>query len=1651
TASADGDTVTLIRDISDGGSYLIRIRDYSYRIGGQYTVTASYLQVPDPFEPNPDTSLAAAINPDDVLQAHIFPSGDFDYYQVTVPTAGRLNIALTNVPASHRMQIATYNSYLSWTGVYVDASNPGDSISINYDIPAAGTHYLRIRDINSTSSPDEAYTLTTTFSPAPDPFEPNGDVLTAPELTSSPVSAWIFPGGEYDLYRIYTDPGSNLSITADNVPSNLRLQIALYNANGSWISYVEAATEGESITYNYGPASGVYYIRVRDRDGDSNPDETYRLTVTGANLGGEPLPGPSTTETEPNNSLGSATLVTTGPVTGTLSDEDWFAIEITDPAQISFLVETTANDRAVLILYNSSGAAVSSRYTENPGEPSLLVYDIGTPGTYYLRIYDDSGIPSTDPYTLTTSLTTVADPYEPNNSYPESAGIALGLPVQAMTFPAGDSDYFRVETPGPGTLTVSLTGIPANIRGHIAVYDDNHSLLLQRYATNPGTPMETSHQVSSACVRHIRITDLNNNQSSTDPYTLAVTFSPSEDANEPNSAFRDATPLADSNQTSGLIHPLGDHDWFRFNVSTPGTIRLRVTDAAGINPSLYLYNDSGGEMASRHARNTGGHIELEYQITEPDTYYARINDYGSNQSSTSPYLLTIDGADFTTHHPLVDLHPYFSPNPALDGHTVSLSASATDADGSISTYEWTSDIDGLLGTSSTLHLATLTPGVHRISVRCSDDDGNWSGTISQNQIITDTILSEAEYNNTTATAMPVPLDTWITGRAGLPSDLDYFKIQILTRGILHARVDALPPAMRTTISLYNSSGSYITDSTAWNNGEFNDLVRDLTPGFYYVRIRDYFSATHTESWAAHFGFSPAEDRYEPNSVIGEASPLPVNTTISDASICPAGDYDFYQINVPGPGRLTMTLNNCPPDMRTQLGLYNKNFAWLGESYAYNPGEDVTYLFDSDEATTLYLRARDINGGAHPAPYSLTASFVPVSDPYEPNDLTDTAILLPSSTISAWCFAPGDYDHYRVHVTAGQTLAVSVTNTPPAMRPQIVLYSPDHAWITYQDGNNNGDDTHFAYTVPSDGMYIIRIRDINGAGHITPYTLTVTGANIGTEPPFVPASTESEDNGSWSTADDIPLDTNVSAAVDPAADNDYFRFYINSPGVVTVSHTGVHPDVTSEMWIYSPLRAQLGYRRTTNPGEDNSLEIAAPTAGYHVVRIKDYGSNNGSATPATIRVTHLPVIDPYEPNDPWGDASTPASGTISAHLFPGSDVDFYRVFVRESGTLALSLDAVPAENRPRLYLYNASGNQLASYVNTNPGVGGTDVLTATVDPGSYLIRVSDEDGSYSADPYTLRVTGADFSGVPVLDPIGDRSLDETVPHQFTINGTDSTGTAGLSYSATGLPPGAAFDPATHSFTWTPSVGQAGSWPGVRFEVTDGTYTAGETITLTVTALNTPPVLDPIGGRVLLVGQPHSFQINGSDINPGTTLAFSAVGIPSGSTFDPVTRTFTWTPGTYQTGTHTPYFEVTDGQWTDFEVVSMRVISVPETFGQWQSLHFTSAEIADPFVSGEQADADGDGVTNLGEFNADTDPRDPASRLRVTAVSRTPEGSVELTWQGGVHADQIIEFSPDMSAGSWSAVHENAAPTNTEESASLPGPFPDKAFFRVGASR
>jgi uncharacterized delta-60 repeat protein len=157
-------------------------------------------------------------------------------------------------------------------------------------------------------------------------------------------------------------------------------------------------------------------------------------------------------------------------------------------------------------------------------------------------------------------------------------------------------------------------------------------------------------------------------------------------------------------------------------------------------------------------------------------------------------------------------------------------------------------------------------------------------------------------------------------------------------------------------------------------------------------------------------------------------------------------------------------------------------------------------------------------------------------------------------------------------------------------------------------------------------------------------------------------------------------------------------------------------------------------------------------------------------------------------------------------------------------------------------YDTNGNQLWVATYNGPGNGSDYGSAIALDSSGNVYVTGQSYGSGTDYDYATIKYGVP-NRPPELAPVGNKWVNEGQLLAFTISSTDPDGDP-LTYSATGLPPGATFNASAGTFSWTPRYDQAGSY-NVTFTVSDGSLTDSETISISVNnvALQATVDIDP----------------------------------------------------------------------------------------------------------------------------------------------------------------------------------------------------------------
>lgn len=245
----------------------------------------------------------------------------------------------------------------------------------------------------------------------------------------------------------------------------------------------------------------------------------------------------------------------------------------------------------------------------------------------------------------------------------------------------------------------------------------------------------------------------------------------------------------------------------------------------------------------------------------------------------------------------------------------------------------------------------------------------------------------------------------------------------------------------------------------------------------------------------------------------------------------------------------------------------------------------------------------------------------------------------------------------------------------------------------------------------------------------------------------------------------------------------------------------------------------------------------------------------------------------------------------------------------------------------------SGLTNASNVLSWPAASTPDSPKVSTDY-SFTVRVGD--GTSTTD-YPLTFTVTPVNDAPTISGSAPTTATEAVQYVYNVNASDTEGDT-LSYSFVTTPPtgmvfGGGANPANR-ITWTPANNVTTSGL-VTIRVSDGNGgTVDESFTITVTAVNDPPVISTYPTAAATEDVQYVFNVSASDPDAGTTLSYSLTNAPAGAgglaanamKINASTGQITWTPGEGQTSSGTVTLTVSDGALTDTQDFSISVTPV-----------------------------------------------------------------------------------------------------------------------------
>jgi hypothetical protein len=270
------------------------------------------------------------------------------------------------------------------------------------------------------------------------------------------------------------------------------------------------------------------------------------------------------------------------------------------------------------------------------------VVDLPAPGRYILELadsYDDARSPL--PMKIDAAFVASPDPYEPDNTITAAADLAFGTPVQITILPRADQDYFLLDAPHRGRVSISATGVPGIEMG--ARLFDHDRTLVKDWTISPATGADLGFDVDlpGPGKYWLQVADAYDDGRSVQPSTLTATLAPAEDAMEPNDRARDAKPLALGSPIEASILPRGDHDLYALDLAAAPLTVKASNMPKGMDVALRLLDGNLAMVGNWvSAQALGADAELKIDVPAPGRYLLEVADSYDDASDPASFTLT---------------------------------------------------------------------------------------------------------------------------------------------------------------------------------------------------------------------------------------------------------------------------------------------------------------------------------------------------------------------------------------------------------------------------------------------------------------------------------------------------------------------------------------------------------------------------------------------------------------------------------------------------------------------------------------------------------------------------------------------------------------------------------------------------------------------------------------------------------------------------------------------------------------------------------------------------------------------------------------------------------------------------------------------------
>ncbi len=605
-----------------------------------------------------------------------------------------------------------------------------------------------------------------------------------------------------------------------------------------------------------------------------------------------------------------------------------------------------------------------------------------------------------------------------------------------------------------------------------------------------------------------------------------------------------ATPVALNNSVSGVISPAGDQDFFRIQISGPGTIRTFTTgntDTFGI-----LYNNACGAIAFDDDRGEGLNFRISGSIA-PGIYFVSVRHFSSSGTGTYTLHVEFDSAlddhgDSCATATALNLNSstagqvnaqgdqdFFRIQVPTNGRIRLFTSGSTDTFGDLRNSSCTSiasNDDSGAGRNFLIE-GSIAAGTYFISIRHFSAFSTGAYTLH----VEFEAATGDDHGNDCTSATAISLNSTRGGQIEMAADQDFFRIQIPATG----RIRVFTTGSTDTFGHVRNSSCRIIASDDDRGAGRNFLIEGtILAGTYFISVR-HFSSTSTGSYTLHVEFEQSVSDDHGNGC-SEASEANLNSSIG-GQIEAGGDQDFFRIRVPSQGTLTISSSGGTD---TFGNLRNSQCIIVAGDDDRGPGLNFL-IVQSVGPGTYFVSIRHFSSSGT-GNYTLTVQFAAGDSSDDHGDACSSASsLAPNGSAAGRIGSGGDHDFFRIEVPVTGTLTLFTTGSTDTLG---TLRNSRCSSLITNDDSGSGLNFRIVRTVAA-GTYFVSVRHFSStaAGSYTLFS------------EFLPSQSQDDHGNSCTAATIAGLNTSTAGSIESGGDQDFFRLVIPTAGTLTVMTSG----------------------------------------------------------------------------------------------------------------------------------------------------------------------------------------------------------------------------------------------------------------------------------------------------------------------------------------------------------------------------------------------------------------------------------------------------------------------------------------------------------------